>query len=141
MCELNAVSTAGGKSLHVSPHLLAPVGWFRLISPSHMHQPHVRLCPQPLNQSLYALFSLDCTRPVLSALGLWSSLTCQLVLLVLSLLLLPLNPSICFLSTSARFPASLVTGLSFLFPYPVSPSNSFLPGTQPGSLLIPASGS
>lgn len=32
----------------------------------------------------------------------------------------PLNPSICFLSTSPRFPVSLVA-LSFLFPHPVFP--------------------
>lgn len=66
MCELCALSMAGGKSLHVSPHL-APVGEFSLISPSLAHQPDVCLRPQPLNQSFYALFSLDCTRPVLSA--------------------------------------------------------------------------
>lgn len=67
MCELRALSMAGGKSLHVSPHLLAPVGQFSLISLSLTHQPDVCLRPQPLNQSFYALFSLDCTRPVLSA--------------------------------------------------------------------------
>lgn len=89
MCGLSAVPTvAGGKSLHVSLHLLAPVGHFSLISPSLMHQPNVCLCPQPLNQSLNSVFfSLDCTRPVLSALSLWSLLMCWLVLLVPSPLL------------------------------------------------------
>jgi len=89
VCDLSAVPVAGGKSLCLSPHLLTSVGQFSLISPSLTHQPNVRLRPQPLNQSLCTLFSLDCTRPVSSALGLRSSLTRQLVLLVLSLLPFP----------------------------------------------------
>lgn len=110
---------AGGRWLHVSPHVLAPTGQFGFISPLVMDQPDVCLCSQPLNQSSFALFSLDCTGLLLFALELWSSLTCQLELLLLSLQLFPLNPSIRFLSTFARFPVSLVAGLSFLFPYPV----------------------
>lgn len=113
------MSMAGGRWLHVSPHVLAPTGQFSFISPSLMNQPDVCFCSQPLNQSLSALFSLDCTGLLLSALGLWSSLPYQLELLVLSLQLFPLNPSIRFLSTSAHFPVSLLAGLSFLFPYPV----------------------
>lgn len=128
--------------MHVSLHLLAPVGQFSLISPSLTLQPDVCLCPQPLNQSSYALFSLDCTRPFSSALDLWSSLTCRSVLLVRSSLLflpyIPASPSYpplhAFLSVWSLAYGSCFLILSF-------PFNSFLPGTQLGSLLIPASGS
>lgn len=102
--------------MHVSPHVLAPTTQFSFISPSLMNQPDVCFCSQPLD---FALFSLDCTGLLLSALGLWSFFSCQFNLLVLSLQLFPLNPSICFLSTSARLPVSLVADLSFLFSYPV----------------------
>lgn len=103
--------------MHGSPHVLAPSGQLSFISPSPMNQPDVCFCSQPLNQSSFALFSLDCTGLLLSAL--WSSLPYQLELLVLSSQLFPLNPSMRFLSTSAQFPVSLLAGLSFLFPYPV----------------------
>lgn len=118
LCEF-IVSVAGGRWLHVSPHVLAPTVQFSFISPSLMNQPDTCFCSQPLDQSLFALFSLDYTRLLLSALGLWPSLTSQFKLLILSLQLFPLNPSIHFLSTAAHFPVSLVAGLSFLFPYPV----------------------
>lgn len=107
---------AGGRWLHVSRHVLAPTAQFSFISPSLMNQPDVCFCSQPLD---FALFSLDCIGLLLSALGLWSFFTCQFNLLVLSLQLFPLNPSICFLSTSAHLSVSLVADLPFLFSYPV----------------------
>lgn len=113
------MSVAGGRWLHVSPHVITPTVQFSFISPSLMNQPDVCFCSQPLDQSLFALFSLGFTRLLLSALGLWPSLTSQFNLLLLSLQLFPLNPCIHFLSTAAHFPVSVVAGLSLLFPYPV----------------------